>query len=245
MSDQQPPGPPQPAPGEPKDPWAAPGVPAGTNPPAGQEPPIVPPQAPSYGQPPAAQPPVYGQQPPAAQPPNYGQPPVYGQQPPAAQPPNYGQPPAAQPPVYGQQPPNYGQDPAPAPSGQPYPAQPGYAQAPSYNAQQNFAQPSGLGPKNSSRSVIVLVLGISSLLTFWLCFIGLLPAIAALVLAGGAKREISQSQGALGGEKLVLGGQICAIIGLALTVFAVIGSVAFLSSDNDPYAFGAISTLLG
>jgi hypothetical protein len=229
VSDQQPPGPPQSASDEPKDPWAAPSSPPpGANPPAAQQPPAVPPQAPNYGQPPA-----YGQQ-------STATPPVYGQQPP-----NYDQPPAAQPPVYGQQPPNYGQAPGAAPSEQPYPAQPSYSQAPAYNAQQNFAQPSGQGAKNSSRSVIVLVLGISSLLTFWLCFIGLLPAIAALVLAGGAKREISQSQGALEGEKLVLGGQICAIIGLALTVFAVIGTVALFSNNNDPYALGAISNLMG
>jgi ABC-type phosphate transport system permease subunit len=79
---------------------------------------------------------------------------------------------------------------------------------------------------------MVLVLGMSSILAISLSlFFSSVPAIAALVLARSAKREISQSQGALGGEKLVLGGQICAIIGLALTVFVGIFIAAFYSSN--------------
>ncbi len=197
------------------DPWGTPaegekreGEPA--KPPPPPEPP-TPPDAPASGQPDQGQPdqgqPPYGQ---PGQQPAYGQPgeqqPPYGQ--PGQQQPPYGQPgqqPYGQPPGYGP-PPGYGQQPyGQQPYGQPYaPGAPyGYGQAP-YQRQ------------TSSKATNVMVLGIVSLVLVWACGIGFIPAIIALVMAGGAEREIAQSGGALQGEGQIKAGRIMSWITLGL-----------------------------
>ena len=50
----------------------------------------------------------------------------------------------------------------------------------------------------SGRAVAVLVLGVASLIS---CFP--LPAIGALLVAPGARRQIAASGGAIGGEQLI------------------------------------------
>jgi hypothetical protein len=62
------------------------------------------------------------------------------------------------------------------------------------------------------------VCGIASLLVPCL---GLVPAIVALVRAGGARREIIASGGRLTGLGMVTAGRITAWIGVALTIVAI------------------------
>lgn len=168
-------------------------------------------QAPPYGQDRYGQPPPYGHSPP------YGQAP-YGQAPPYGHPPPYAQPPSGQAP-YAQAP--YGQAEWGPPPGQPYPPgryPPGYPQG----------YPPPKMPRTSNRAVAVLCCGIGSIVLLFSCFIGFVPAIVALCLAPGAKREIQQSQGMITGAGMVRAGRICSWITLALTVLAVVAVVALL-----------------
>ena len=100
-----------------------------------------------------------------------------------------------------------------------------------------YAQPtpySGYPPAagSSGKAVAVLVLGITSLVIG--CLIGLIPAIIALSMAGGAKREIAASGGRLSGEGLIKGGVICSWISIGL-------SAAFLVLIIGLIALGAFS----
>lgn len=201
------------------DPWGTPpadgekreGEPA--KPPPAEEPP-TPPDAPSSDQP--------GQGQPGQGQPGQGQPP-YGQQP-YGQPGQggYGQQPPAQP-GYGQQP--YGQEPYQQP-GQAY----GYGQ-PAYG----YGQPPQMRA-TSSKATTVMVLGIVSLVLMFTCGLGFIAAIVALVMAGGAEREVAQSGGALQGEGQIKAGRIMSWITLGLTalgVILVIGLIAFGVSTSD------------
>jgi hypothetical protein len=203
------------------DPWGTPadgekreGEPA--KPPTPPEPSTAP-EPPSYGQPGQGQPgqgqPPYGQQP-------YGQPgqgqPGYGQQP-------YGQP------GYGQQPygqPGYGQPPYQQP-GQAY----GYGQ-PAYG----YGHPQMR--QTSSKATTVMVLGIVSLVLMFTCGLGFIAAIVALVMAGGAEREVAQSGGTLQGESQIKAGRIMSWITLGLTalgVMAFIALFAFAGASSTTY----------
>lgn len=77
--------------------------------------------------------------------------------------------------------------------------------------------------RTSTQSVAVLVLGVASLTVFW----GI-AGIVAVFLARGAKREITESNGALGGAGLVKAGVICSWISIALTVLAILLIAALL-----------------
>ena len=170
----------------------------------GQQPP---PGQPPHGQPPPGQP-WYGQAPQ----PGYGQPP-YGQ-------PGYGQPYGQQPPPGGFPPPGQyppGQYPPPGyPPGQ-FPP-PGYP--PGY--------PPG-GQRTSGKATTVLVLGIASLVLLFTCGIGVIPAIVALCLAPGARREVAASGGLLGGEGQIKAGQICSWITVGLTILGIIVVIALIA----------------
>ncbi len=65
---------------------------------------------------------------------------------------------------------------------------------------------------------------------------GFIPAVVALVLAGGAKREILASNGRLTGLDFVKTGRICSWITIALTlvavVIAVVAIILFVNSDT-------------
>jgi hypothetical protein len=78
------------------------------------------------------------------------------------------------------------------------------------------------GPANSGKAVAVLVLGIASLVLLTACGLGIVAAIVALALAPGAKREIEQSGGMVGGLGLVKGGQITSWITVGLTLVGVV-----------------------
>ncbi len=142
---------------------------------------------------------------------------------------------------YGQQPQQ--QPYAQQPHQQPYPQQQPYAQQPyqqqpyqQYGAPATYAQTyatgsSGYGtgaPASSSKAVAVLVLGISSLVLLFMCGLGIITAVIALAMAPGAKREIRDSQGRLGGLGLVQGGVITSWVTIGLFVVGVVVVIAVM-----------------
>ena len=115
----------------------------------------------------------------------------------------------------------------------PPPVQQSYGQQPPPGyGQQQYGPPAPTGygapgPTTSGRATAVLICGISSLLLL-LAGVGFIPAVVALVLAGGAKREILESNGRLTGLDFVKAGRICSWITIALSVLAVIVVVIFV-----------------
>ncbi|WNJ58982.1 DUF4190 domain-containing protein [Nocardia seriolae] len=97
---------------------------------------------------------------------------------------------------------------------------PGYPQpAPGYYPQPYYGAP----PPDHPQAVVVLILGIMSLV-----FCPLLGPVA-WIMGGSARRELTRSQGAIGGSGMVTAGWICGIIAsagmillLLFIVFAVI-----------------------
>lgn len=93
-------------------------------------------------------------------------------------------------------------------------------------------------PRNSGKSIAVLVLGIVGLVSMCLCFVGLIPSVVALALAPGAKREIRSSAGHLTGESFIKAGVICSWVALVLGVVYVVvlivsgGSFSVNIGDN-------------
>lgn len=84
--------------------------------------------------------------------------------------------------------------------------------------------------QTSSRATTVLVLGIVSLVTFFvLCGLGFIPAIITLAMAPAARREIEASGGALEGTSQVRTGTVLAWVTLAMTAVVVIVLVAGLA----------------
>ena len=77
-------------------------------------------------------------------------------------------------------------------------------------------------PRNSGKSIAILVLGIAGLVFTCAYGFGVIAAIVALALAPGANREIRASGGALTGEGMVKAGVICAWISVALTLVGVV-----------------------
>ncbi len=84
---------------------------------------------------------------------------------------------------------------------------------------------------NSGRAVAILVLGIVSLVFLCAYGIGLIPAIVALALAPGAKREIANSGGRIVGGSFVKAGTVCSwvTVGVSAAEF-VIGLIIVLVS---------------
>lgn len=87
--------------------------------------------------------------------------------------------------------------------------------------------------RNSGQSVAVMVLGIVGLTLFCAYGVGVIPAIVALALAPGARKQIEVSQGTLGGLSFIRAGVVCAwvAIGLLLTALAIGGVVWLVSSS--------------
>jgi hypothetical protein len=174
-------------------------APDGSTQPLPTQPPPVPP---TPTQPYPGPPDPYGQ-------PGYGQP-TYGQ-PPYGQPtygqPTSGQPPYSQPP-YGQ--PAYGQ---PAYGQSAYPP-PGYATA---------------VPDHPSATT-AMVLGLIGLIgTFVACGITVFLCPFAWRIGARAKREIDESNGALGGRDKAMVGYVTGIIGTVLMILGFLGLLVFLA----------------
>ena len=102
----------------------------------------------------------------------------------------------------------------PPPGGPPPPGTypPGYYVPPP----QGYAYPA---PQTSGKATAVLVLGILSLAV---CMV---LGIIALCLAPGAKQEIAESQGRLGGEGQIKAGVICAWISIAINLLILVGGI--------------------
>jgi hypothetical protein len=88
-------------------------------------------------------------------------------------------------------------------------------------------------PANSGKAVTVLILGIASLVLVWLCGIGVIAAIVALVMAPGAKREIEQSGGRFTGHGMVTAGQVTSWVTIGLAVLGVLLFAVGLSGGFD------------
>jgi hypothetical protein len=76
-----------------------------------------------------------------------------------------------------------------------------------------------------------MVLGIVALVTLFTCGIGFIPAIIALVLAGGAEREIAESGGRLGGSQQIKAGRICSWIALGITALVILLIVILVAAS--------------
>ena len=74
-----------------------------------------------------------------------------------------------------------------------------------------------------------MVLGIVGLLAICGYGIGVIPAIVALAMAPGAKREIAASGGTVTGEGFVKAGVICSWITVGLTVAGIVALIALLA----------------
>lgn len=97
------------------------------------------------------------------------------------------------------QPPGY---PPPYPPGAPYPT-----------------------PRTNGRAVAVMVLGIVGLALFCSYGIGIIPAIVALALAPGARREIEASNGWQTGLSQVKAGVVCSWVAVGLGIAAAIALI--------------------
>jgi len=166
-------------------------------------------------------------QPPAGQP-SWAPPPgAGGWQPPPGQPATPPPPPPGQGGWQAPPPPPPGQGGWQASPGQP-PPYPGYGYP-----QQYGGAPVPVARPNAGSAIAVAVFGVGSIVVLFTCLIGFIPAIIALVMAPGARREIEQSGGRLGGEGLIQAGKICSWITLGLTglalVLAVVGLIVAVS----------------
>jgi len=119
---------------------------------------------------------------------------------------------------------------------QPYPqqyGQPQYGQPPYGQQQYPGGYPAYGGypvQQTSSKAGTVQVLGIVSLVMFFVvCGLGFIPAVIALAMAPGAKREIEASGGALGGSGQLRAGTIMAWITLGLTALGLIILIAVIA----------------
>jgi len=136
--------------------------------------------------------------------------PGYGPPPPAA--PGYGPPPPAVPPPYGAPPPPYGAQPPQ-----------GYPPAPSY--------PPSTQPKNGV-AIAGLVLGVSSLVLFWVPVLDWLLALTGLILSIVGIRKAAQIQV---GKGLAIGGLITSIVGLLAAAMFSIFIVFLVNTGIDAY----------
>jgi len=73
-----------------------------------------------------------------------------------------------------------------------------------------------------------MVLGIVGLVMVCGWGVGVIPAIVALALAPGAKREIRSSGGTVTGEGFVKAGVICSSVTLGLAILGIIAFVGLL-----------------
>ena len=112
---------------------------------------------------------------------------------------------------------------------QPYPQQHGQQYGPQYGG--GYPAYGGYpAPQTSSKASTVQVLGIVSLVMFFVvCGLGFIPAVIALALAPGARREIEASGGALGGASQLRAGKIMAWITLGLTALGLIILIAVIA----------------
>ena len=96
------------------------------------------------------------------------------------------------------------------------------------------------GPQTSGKSTAVLVLGIVSLALMCGYGVGLIPAIIALAMAPGARREIAGSGGRLQGEGQIKAGVVCSwvtvgIVAAAIVLIVVLVIIGAASNSSNGY----------
>ncbi len=92
-------------------------------------------------------------------------------------------------------------------------------------------------PKNSTKAVVALVIGIiSPILGFCCAFFGLV-GIAAVVLGRQAQKEIATGGGMLTGEGMAKAGVVLGIIGAAIAVVMTILNIVLLTSGDGSFNF--------
>lgn len=210
------------------------------------------PQQPGYGTPPVPPAPQFGASSGAPEQPTYGQqPPTYGQQPP--QQPGYGQQPPQQP-GYGQQPqqPGYGQQPPQQP-GYGAPAGGGFPAAPPPPGSYGQYGGSQYGMGNQVNATDSVSAGWERFKENWAPFvlsqlvwgilIGLVVALAMLVMGGFSAASVDPNTGELRGGLLSIGLVGFAFVLLAIVLMGVVAAGAFASAtlkavDGRPVAFG-------
>lgn len=139
-------------------------------------------------------------------------------------------------------PPGYGAAPPPPPSygsgdtgyggGYGGPGQP----APGYGGPA-YAGP----PRNSSKAVAALVIGIVSPVLGFCCAIIGLVGIVAVVLGRSAQKEIALSMGALTGEGMAKAGVVLGIIGSVIGVLMTILNVFLLLNGDSTFDFNTVN----
>jgi hypothetical protein len=120
-------------------------------------------------------------------------------------------------------PPGYGQP----GYGQPGSGQPGYG---GYPQQYGYGPP----PATNGKATAALITGISSLVLFWCCGLGI-AGVAAIVLGIKARNEISAAGGAQSGDGMALGGIITGAIAVVLGLLALAFVIYTIASGNADY----------
>jgi hypothetical protein len=93
---------------------------------------------------------------------------------------------------------------------------------------QAYGTPNPPMTQTSGKATAVMVLGIVSVVLMCGYGIGLIPAIVALVLAPGARREIEASGGRLQGEGQIKAGVICSWVAVGVVALGVLAIVAIV-----------------
>ncbi len=101
----------------------------------------------------------------------------------------------------------------------PPPPNSGVPSAP-YLPYQQFA-----APQTSGKATAILVLGIVSLVLMCAYGLGLIPAIVALAMAPGAKREIAASGGRIQGDGQVKAGVVCSWVTVGIVAVSIVAVV--------------------
>jgi hypothetical protein len=94
------------------------------------------------------------------------------------------------------------------------------------------ASPPGYGtPRNHTKAVLALVLGITSVVLGWCCFVFGAAGVAAIILGRISQREIAANPATLTGAGMAKAGLILGIIGTVLTVIFLVLNIVFFTSD--------------
>lgn len=188
---------------------------AGSDPTAPAEQPFDPYRfgAPEHPVPPEYAPPGYQPPPSAPVPPAYPPPPGYEQPPGSVPPAGYGYPGYQQP---------FGGQPAPY-AGGPYPYPPAYSQYP-------------LPKTGNGKATAGLILGIISIVFFWLSFFDAIPAVLGLIFGF---LGLNESKRTGSGRGQAIAGIVCAFVGAALAIILTVVIVTRLRPCFDNYNSGS------
>lgn len=136
------------------------------------------------------------------------------------------------------------------PGSTPPPPPPGYGAAPppppGYGSGDagyggGYGGPAYAGPpRNSSKAVAALVIGIVSPVLGFCCAIIGLVGIVAVVLGRSAQKEIALSMGALTGEGMAKAGVVLGIIGSVIGVLMTILNVFLLLNGDSTFDFNTV-----